>query len=93
MENVPYLAESFGESLRSFRKRARLTQKEVADRIGSVTSYIRLLEYGQNIPTLATFHLLCEALNVEPYEFMAKYRLLMAQKRNADNALPEDNSR
>lgn len=81
MENIPYLAESFGIALKTFRLRAQLTQEELARQIGSVSSYIRFLEYGQKVPTLTTFHLLCKALDVDPHEFMASYQSILARKQ------------
>ena len=84
MNEVPYLAKAFGQTLRGYRERCGLTQQELADRIGSVSSYIRFLEYGQKVPTITTFHLLCQALAVDAHEFMAEYlqtrnRLLAAK--------------
>lgn len=73
MEEIPHLAKAFGQALRMYREHAKITQEELASQIGSVSSYIRFLEYGQRVPTLTTFHLLCSALAVDPHEFMAKY--------------------
>ncbi len=73
MENIPHLAEAFGQVLRCHRERAQLTQEGLALKIGSVSSYIRFLEHGQKIPTLTTFHNLCNALEVNPHEFMSGY--------------------
>lgn len=77
MEEITYLAKAFGEVLRIHRERSKLTQIELAARIGSVSSYIRYLEYGQKMPTINTFHHLCEALNVDPHEFMSDYVIVM----------------
>jgi len=73
MEELPHLATAFGQTLRLYRERAGLTQETLAGRIGSVSSYIRFLEYGQKMPTINTFHLLCGALSVDPHEFMSEY--------------------
>lgn len=73
MEEIPYLAESFGQALRAYRERAKFTQEDLAAKIGSVSSYIRFLEYGQRVPTITTFHRLCAALQVDPHEFMSEY--------------------
>jgi len=73
MEEVPHLATAFGQTLRRYRERTGLTQETLAGRIGSVSSYIRFLEYGQKMPTINTLHLLCAALNVDPHEFMSEY--------------------
>ena len=73
MEEVPHLATSFGQTLRRYREQSGLTQEALAGKIGSVSSYIRFLEYGQKMPTINTFHLLCDALGVSPHEFMSEY--------------------
>ncbi len=83
MKEVPCLAAAFGQTLRTHREQGGLTQRELAARIGSVTSYIRFLEYGQKMPTLGTFHLLCAALTVDPHEFMAAYLQTMYRMRAA----------
>jgi len=79
MDEYPNLGKAFGQTLRLYRNRARLTQEALAARIGSVSSYIRFLEHGQKIPTINTFHLLCTALGVNPHEFMAEYLQSQAQ--------------
>lgn len=79
MNEIPFLGEAFGQTLRAYREQAGLTQEALAAHIGSVSSYIRFLEYGQRMPTLNTFHLLCAALGVAPHVFMAEY--LAAQAR------------
>ena len=73
MEAVPHLAAAFGQTLRLYRERAALSQEALADRIGSVRSYIRFLENGRRMPTINTFHLICAALSVDPHEFMYEY--------------------
>jgi ribosome-binding protein aMBF1 (putative translation factor) len=73
MEALPHLAAAFGQTLRLYRERAGLSQETLANRIGSVRSYIRFLEYGRKMPTINTFHLLCAALSVDPHEFMYEY--------------------
>jgi len=73
MRKIPFLANAFGQTLRKYREQNRMTQGDLALKIGSVSSYIRFLEHGQRIPTIATFHHLCSALNVDPHEFMSDY--------------------
>jgi DNA-binding XRE family transcriptional regulator len=45
-----------GQILLDARKNARLTQAELADRIGSDKSYISRIEKGITIPSVATFY-------------------------------------
>ena len=80
MKNIPYLAESFGITLKTFRESLKLSQIVLAEKIGSADSYIRLLEHGESIPTLTTFHLLCEALQVTPHEFIDAYQRIIISK-------------
>jgi transcriptional regulator with XRE-family HTH domain len=59
-----------GDRLRDLRKRALLTQKELADKSGvGVTTIIRI-ENNQVEPHGSTIRKLAEALNVEPYELV-----------------------
>ncbi|MDR1371152.1 MAG: helix-turn-helix domain-containing protein [Dysgonamonadaceae bacterium] len=44
------------------RKNAKLTQKELAERIGVGTSYISRIEKGVTIPSVATFYRIVSAL-------------------------------
>lgn len=83
MEETPYLAAAFGQTLRSRREQAGLTQEALAAKIGSVSSYVRFLEYGQKMPTINTFHLLCAALGADPHEFMSEYLLTLSRLRGS----------
>lgn len=46
------------------RKKARLTQAELADRIGADKSYISRIERGITIPSVATFYRLVSAMGL-----------------------------
>ena len=48
--------------LRDTRKEARLTQAELAKRIGSDKSYISRIEKGITVPSVATFYRIAAAL-------------------------------
>jgi len=84
MEEISYLAVAFGQVLRKNREQSKLTQGVLAAKIGSVTSYIRFLEYGQNMPTINTFHLICTALDVDPHEFISEYLQVMNRMKSQD---------
>jgi transcriptional regulator with XRE-family HTH domain len=59
-----------GDRLRDIRKRALLTQQELADKSGvGVTTIIRI-ENNQVEPHGSTIRKLAEALGVEPYELV-----------------------
>ena len=85
MKQIPHLAESFWQILQKFRERSGLTQIGLtqiglATKIDCPLSYIGFLEHGKKVPTLTTFHLLCEALEVSPYEFMDAYQSIIISK-------------
>ena len=46
------------------RKSARLTQMELAERIGTDKSYISRIEKGDTIPSVATFYRIVNALGL-----------------------------
>jgi transcriptional regulator with XRE-family HTH domain len=61
-----------GDRLRDLRKRALLTQKELADKSGvGVTTIIRI-ERNQVEPHGSTIRKLAEALDVEPQELVRR---------------------
>lgn len=50
--------------LRDARKNARLTQVELAERIGADKSYISRIERGETTPSVATFYRIVNALGL-----------------------------
>jgi transcriptional regulator with XRE-family HTH domain len=61
-----------GDRLRDLRKRALLTQQELADKYGvGVTTIIRI-ERNQVEPHGSTIRKLAEALEVEPHELVRR---------------------
>ncbi len=59
-----------GDKLREMRKRALLTQKQLADKSGvGITTIIRI-ERNQVEPHARTIRKLAESLDVEPHELM-----------------------
>ena len=55
-----------GRRIRECRRRAHLTQAELAERTGVCQQFIGCLERGTGIPSLGTVMSLCSALDVEP---------------------------
>ncbi|GHT25283.1 transcriptional regulator [Bacteroidia bacterium] len=53
-----------GQVLLDARKNARLTQNELANRIGADKSYISRIEKGITIPSVATFYRVANALGL-----------------------------
>jgi len=59
---TPTTDSSFGGLLRQMRLRARLSQRQLADRLGTTQSAVARLEAGVVQPKLATLEKLAEAL-------------------------------
>ena len=55
-----------GESVRRYREAARLSQEDLAARMGVDQGYVSKLEAGQRNPTIVTIWHLANALNVKP---------------------------
>ena len=66
MDDLEDPARVFGAKLRAARKRARLTQTVLAERIHSTQSYISNAEQGKENPPLLTIILMAEALDCSP---------------------------
>ncbi|MBO4691695.1 MAG: helix-turn-helix transcriptional regulator [Bacteroidales bacterium] len=59
------LAWYYAECLKDARKKAGLTQQEVADRIGKKRTYVSLIERGKTDLQLSTFILMCAAVGAQ----------------------------
>ena len=55
-----------GARMRSLRLAARLTQAQLAERVGIDASFYGQIERGKNVPSLKTFLAISSALGVEP---------------------------
>lgn len=64
-------SQAFGPVLRQFRNERKLTQEELAEKAGVVTSYISMLESSQKFPNLEMLFVLAEALGMSPSELVA----------------------
>lgn len=67
-------ADSFGRLLRAYRRSARLTQEQLAERAGYSTVYVSMLERDQRTPLPATADALAEALSLSPRDRAALQR-------------------
>lgn len=54
----------YAECLKDARKKAGLTQQEVADRIGKKRAYVALIERGETDMQLSTFIMISEAVGL-----------------------------
>jgi transcriptional regulator with XRE-family HTH domain len=62
---------AFGPVLRKFRLSAKLTQEELAARLGYETAnYISCLEIGTRKPSVELLFKIADALNVKPSELI-----------------------
>lgn len=64
-------SRAFGPVLKRFRTERKLTQEELAEKVGVVTSYISMLESGQKFPNLEMLFALAEALEVTTSEIVS----------------------
>ena len=59
------LAWYYGEVLRDKRKELKITQKELAEKIGKKREYVALLEKGETDMQLSTFFNISQALGLK----------------------------
>ena len=65
---MPTLRVQFGKKVRSLRRRAGLTQEELADKVEISVDFLSLVERGINAPSFENIEKLASALGVEPRE-------------------------
>ena len=58
-----------GKKIKEFRKKANLTQAELAEKVGLSETHMSKIEIGANSPTLENFLKICEVLNLSLEEF------------------------
>jgi transcriptional regulator with XRE-family HTH domain len=54
-----------GKQVRQFRKDCGMTQEDLADAISLSTSFVGMIERGENIPSVYTLLKICNVLNVK----------------------------
>lgn len=59
-------SKALGARIQLYRVRAKLTQKELAQKLGCTSQHISAIERGVKTPTLETFVTLCNVLQVQP---------------------------
>ena len=60
------LATHLGATLREARRKAALTQDDVAERIGIVGAVLGRMERGHCLPSVPTLRRICDVLRVDP---------------------------
>lgn len=69
-------AVAFGERLRDSRAKAKLSARDLADRVGVSQSYVSLLESGARVPSRMSYSVarrLAETLGVDPDWLMGEH--------------------
>ena len=85
MKSVPYLMEAFAEVLKAKREMRGLTQRQMADAMESVRSMVSFLENGKNMPSLQTFFVIAETLQISPNELLNDVVVTMQRMRSRRN--------
>lgn len=62
-----------GENVRRYRRAAKLSQQEVANRIGVDRAYVSGLELGQRNPTVVTLWHAAQALGIEVHMLLKEH--------------------
>ena len=62
------MTPTFGEAVRTMRRRRELSQEQLADAAGLHRTHISLIERGLREPSLETLVKLCRGLRVSPGE-------------------------
>ncbi|SBV92874.1 hypothetical protein KL86DPRO_10435 [uncultured delta proteobacterium] len=86
MRNIPEFRRAFGYVLRQRRELAGLTQPELAVRIGGSEINIRTLERSASAPSMVTFLLLADALDVDPHDMLGDVLARIAFLRGSGEA-------
>jgi transcriptional regulator with XRE-family HTH domain/KaiC/GvpD/RAD55 family RecA-like ATPase len=63
-------ATDIGGKLKEERMRVGLSQKDLADKVGLTASFLSQLENNQVSPSLSTYMQLCQALGINPGQFL-----------------------
>lgn len=75
--------KAFGEILRELRKKAKLTQEQLAFEAGIERNYVSLIELGKNQPTITTLFKLALALHIEPHRLIQLTQKKLTLKCNS----------
>ena len=65
----------FGKRLKTLRKDRKMTQEELADKLGLHNSYIGLLERGERIPSLLTLDKIARYFGVKPSDLIMEEQI------------------
>lgn len=60
------MSQKLQETLKEMRKKAGLTQRELAKKLGREHSFVARIEQGERRVDLVEFYFICEACKVNP---------------------------
>lgn len=86
-------AESFGRYLRTQRKLADLSLRELAAMTDVSNAYLSQLERGQHQPSVRVLRALADALNVTAQQMVARAGLIDDEAETADDEQPQEQDR
>ena len=64
------IAQKIGKKIRLARKKNKLTQEEVAEKVGVHISTLGRIERGESNPPIQTINKIAQALKVKPKELL-----------------------
>lgn len=67
--------EFIGKTLQEIRKRAKMTQSELAERVGISDKHLSKIETGKNLPSLNNFLKMAEVMEFSLDEFGIKSKI------------------
>jgi transcriptional regulator with XRE-family HTH domain len=74
---IPSIA--FGQTLRHYRSKLKISQERLSQESGLDRSYISLLERGLRQPTLTTILQLSQALHISSIELISKVEVILSE--------------
>lgn len=85
MKEIPYLVKSFASELKIRRELCGMTQRQLAEKMDSTRSLISFLENEKNMPSLQTFFVIAQTLEVDPREFLDSIMARMASLKQGSS--------
>jgi len=70
MRKNAVLGRILQKKIRKYRKEARLTQEELADKVGISRTYMGYIEQGRSVPSLEVLEKIARVLKVKPSELI-----------------------
>ncbi len=64
------ISQRIQKNLKFYRQNAKLTQMQLALKIGYSIDYVSALEQGKRFPSLHSLCKIADVLNVDPHEFL-----------------------